>query len=288
MSVLQGTVYAAELLAGTDLTGATVTCTVTAPDLTTVTYSTGAGTVTVTVAAAVVTVPATQVGTYLLVWSVSGLVSGGQTDQFTVVAATADLISLTDLKDELNLSASDTSKDAKLRRWLKAATSTIENVTGEVTVRQVTETFDGGSSYVVLSARWVTAITSVVETWATVNYTLTNQPLGASVDAFGYTWDQRTNTITRRTFGGAAACFQPGLRTVAVTYQAGMPSIPDDIQLACAELIKHWYRKSEVAFRTTAFGAGGGDDDYNMPGNYMVPNAVMELLEPWRRPPGIF
>ena len=30
MSVLQGTVYAAELVAGTDLTGSTVTCTVTA------------------------------------------------------------------------------------------------------------------------------------------------------------------------------------------------------------------------------------------------------------------
>jgi len=24
-----------------------------------------------------------------------------------------------------------------------------------------------------------------------------------------------------------------------------------------------------------------------MPGNYMVPNAVMEILEPWRRPPEI-
>lgn len=286
MSVLQGTVYAAELIAGTDLTGATVTCVVTAPDLTTATYETGA--VTVTASTATVNVPAVLVGTYLLAWTITGPVSGGVTDQFTVEAASIDLLSLTDLKDELNLSATDTSKDAKLRRWLKSATRVVENVTGPIAAQPRTERFDGDVASVVLSSRWVASVTTVTETWGSVNYTLTEQPLGASTDAFGYTWDRTTNTITRRVTGGVPALFQPGIRTVAVTYVAGMVTVPDDIQLAAARLIGHWYRKNEVAFRTTAFGAASGDDAYNLPGNYMVPNEVMELLEPWRRPPGIF
>lgn len=284
MVVLQGGTYPAELVSGADLTGATVTCAVSAPDLTTVTYTTSTG-VTVTGSTATVSIPATQVGQYLLLWNVTGTVSGMQEDQFTVKAAKRELMSIGDLRDELNIA--DTSKDEKLRRWLTAAGDVIENVTGPLRATTRTERFDGGTEWVVLSARWVSAVTSVVETWATVNYTLTEQPLGASTDAFGYTWDPNTNTITRRTYGGAAAYFQPGLRTVAVTYLEGLTSVPDDVQLACARLIGHWYRKSETAFRGTSFG-GGSDDAVNMPGNYMVPNEVMELLEPWRRPPGIF
>ena len=290
MSVLQGTTFAAEVIDpdGTDLSSATITCTVTAPDLTTATYSTDASTVTVTGSKATANVPAVQVGTYLLVWSLSGTVSGSVADQFTVEAASIDLLSLTDLKDELNLSATDFSKDAKLRRWLKSATKVVENVTGPVAAQATVEYFDGDVASVVLASRWVSAIGSVVETWGATNYTLTEQPLGASVDAFGYTWDRATNTITRRVYGGAPALFQPGIRTVKVAYTAGMLTVPDDIQLAAARLIGHWYRKNEVAFRTSAFNAQGGDDAFNLPGNYMVPNEVMELLEPWRRPPGIF
>jgi hypothetical protein len=67
-----------------------------------------------------------------------------------------------------------------------------------------------------------------------------------------------------------------------------MPSIPDDIQLARAA-DRALVPEERGPFRTgTPFNAAGGDDAMNMPGNYMVPNEVMELLEPWRRPPGIF
>jgi hypothetical protein len=124
---LLGVPYAATLVSGTDLTAATVTCTVTAPDGT-------VGTPTVTIAgttATAVVVPA-QVGTYLLTWAVTGAVTGGQTDQFTVEAPTLDLVSLSEVKSELNINPTDTSKDAKLREWMRAATGVVENVTGAI------------------------------------------------------------------------------------------------------------------------------------------------------------
>lgn len=280
MSVLQGSVYGAELVADDDLTAATVTCTVTAPDLT---ISTPLVSISGTVASA--PVPATQVGTYLIVWSSSGTVVGSQQDQFSCKPAVPDLMSLPDIKEELNIRQTDTTKDAKLRRWLSAANGQIENITGPIRPYPQTDYFDGGTEYVVLMARWVSAITSVKENWTGTDYTLTEQPVGASTDSYGYTWDRDTNTIYRRLTGGQAAMFQPGRRSVAVSYTGGLLTIPDDIQLATAELIKHWYRKSQP-YQGGAYGANQGDAE--PVGNYMVPNAVLELLETYRRPPGIF
>ncbi len=283
MSVLQGSVYVAELVADSDLSSATVTCTVTAPDLT-------VSTVTPTIAGTMATAPITaaQVGTYLVLWSSSGTVVGSQYDQFSVDAAVVDLISLPDLKDELNLRATDTSKDAKLRRWMRAANSVIENITGPIRPYAQTDYFDGGGTTIVLMARWVSAIGSVKENWSGTDYTLTEQPVGASTSAFGYTWDRDTNTLVRRFSGGAPTVFFPGTRNVAVSYTGGLLVIPEDIQMATAELIKHWFRRSQP-YRQGPFGNSAGDDTgMDTVGSYMVPNAVMELLETWRRPAGIY
>lgn len=280
MSVLQGSVYVAELVADSDLSTATVTCTVTAPNGTITTP-----TVTVTGTVATAPVPATLPGVYLIVWVSSGAVVGATQDQFTCVAARADLISLPDLKDELNIRATDTTLDPKLRRWLRAATSVVENITGPILPYPQTDYFDGGTTTVVLMARWVSTVNSVAENWAGTDYLLTEQPVGASVNGFGYTWDRDTNTIIRRTSGGIPVPFQGGLRTVAVSYTGGLLTVPEDLQIAAAELIKHWYRKSQP-FRSGPFGADTGEGEFV--GNYLVPNSVLELVTPWRRPPGIF
>lgn len=283
MSVSQGSVYVAELVADSDLSGATVSCTVTAPDLSISTPS-------VTVAGLIATapIPAALVGTYLVVWSVTGTVVGAQQDQFSCVPAVVDLISLPDIKDELNIRATDTSKDAKLRRWLRAADRVIENVTGPIRPYPQTDFFDGGTQAIVLMARWVSAVTSVKENWSGTDYTLTEQPVGASTDSYGYTWDRDSNTLVRRLTGGQPTVFFPGVRNVVVSYTGGLTTIPEDIQLAAAELIKHWYRKSQP-MRQGPFGTAAGDDTgMDMVGGYMIPNAVLEMLAEWRRPPGIF
>lgn len=285
MSVLQGSVYVAELVSDSDLAGATVSCTVTAPDLT---LSTPAVTVVGPVASA--PIPATLVGTYLIVWSVSGSVVGGQQDQFSCKPAVADLISLPDMKEELNIRATDTSKDGQLRRWLSAVNTVVENVTGPIRPYPQTDYFDGGTEFVVLMARWVSAITGVTENTGGTDYPLTEQPVGASVSSYGYTWDRDTNTVVRRAAGGGVQLFTPGFRNVAVSYTGGLRVIPEDIQLGAVEIVRHWYAKSRQDRTTTyggSYGAGQGDDGM-MVGNYMVPNAAMELLSPWARPPGIF
>jgi hypothetical protein len=223
-------------------------------------------------------VPAVLVGTYLLVWSVTGALAGAVQDQFSVTAPTIDLISLSDLRDDLHIS--DTSKDAKLRRWMRAAGEVVENVTGAIRPATRVETFGGNVDSVVLAERWVSKLTSVTETNGATSVLLTEQPAGVVGTGYGYVWDRTSNTIHR-----AGRRFA---RTVTVTYVAGLTVIPEDIQLATSRLIGHWYRKNENPFRGGGgFGGSSGDDAMNLPGNYMVPNEVMELLEPWRRPPGV-
>jgi hypothetical protein len=283
MSVLQGSVYVAELVADSDLSSATVTCTVTAPDGT-------ISTPTPTVAGLLASVPitATLPGGWGIVWATSGTVVGAVQDQFTCVPFEFDLISLPDLKEELQITADTTKYDPKLRRWLKSATNVVENVTGPIRLHDVQDVFDGGTVSIVLTARWIASITLIAENVAGTQYVLTEQPLGSSSSAYGFTWDKDTNTLIRRDQSGGARAFAAGRNNVVVNYKAGLPVIPDDVQLATAELIKHWWNKSGV-MRGGPRGFQQSDDDaMNMPGNYMVPNAVMELLEPWRRPPGIF
>lgn len=287
MAILQGDEYPAELVSKTALDGSTVTLTVTTPDGTTgaptpVSNPTG---LTATIA-----VPATLLGTYLLVWRITGAVVGVVQDQFTVEAPAPDLMSLPDLRDELNLADPYDIEDAELRRMLRAARGVVENITGAVIPTPKTIAVDGGYPYIVLPDQWVSSITSVTEWSGTTSYALTNQPYGATVDGYGYTWDRNTAIVTRRGFGGTPRLFAPGYGNVSIAYVAGMASIPADIQQATARLIEHWWRKQHSAARSGSsfFGGGSGDDaGTSMVGNYEIPNAAMELLEPWRRSPGI-
>lgn len=283
MSVLQGSVYTAQLVSETDLSGATVTCMVTAPDGTT----TPAGVPTVVGKIASVPIVAVSAGTYLLVWSVSGPVNGTQQDQFTAVPAEVDLISLPDLKDQLRITATDSREDTQLRAWLRAATNVVENITGPLRVRPVVDVFNGGTAQIVLSDFWVNSITSVVEHYGSQSYALTEQPLGATTTSYGYTWDRDSNLLTRRDGSGNATFFAPGMNSVVVTYRAGFPVMPDDIQMATTELIRHWRNRARP-YSSGPYSSGQGDDDVAMAPTYLVPNAVMEILEPRRRPPSIY
>lgn len=282
MSLILGSAYQAQYNAPGQLAGATVTLTVTAPD-----GSTSTPAVTVAGTTATATVPAALVGQYLLVWTITGAVVDAQQDQFSVVAASLDLVSLGDLRSALNWSSTDYSQDAKLRRFLKAATFLVENITGPILPRERTDVFDGDTTFVVLPYRWVTSIISAFETRGMTNYTLTEQPLGHSSDAFGYTWDRNTNTIVRRAYGGATATFPPGERVVSFTYMLGMATIPDDVQTATAELIRHWWQFGQTAHSGPFGGTPVDDGGVATVVGYAVPNRVLELLEPWRQFPGI-
>lgn len=284
MTVIQGAVYqAAYTIPGATVTGSTVSLTVTAPD-----GSTSTPTVTQAVPATA-SVPAAQVGVYLLVWSTIGAVVDVQTDQFTVTAPGLSLISLGDLKDQLNISVADTTGTAKLRRFMQSATDVVQNITGPILPTPQTRVFRGGVSFVILPHRWVQSITSITEFWGgTTIYTLTPQPPGTGpLTAFGYTWDPSISKIVRVS-AGFEANFKPGQNAVTVNYVAGMQSIPQDITDATGELIRHWWAHGQQPGRA-AFQAQPGDDTGQITVmGYSVPNRVIEMLAPYRRHPGIF
>lgn len=282
MSVIQGDVYAASYTAPST---ATVVLTVTAPDGTT----SNPTVVTSSAPTYTSTVPATQIGPYLLTWVASVGAVDVFTDQFTVVAPSLQLISFGDLVDQLNLSTSDTTATARLRRFIQSATDVVQNITGPVLPATQTRYFDGGSESVTLPHRWVRSITSVVEWWGgNTTYTLTAQTPGSSMGSYNYLWDTATNTLTRL-IGGFPTIFFPISNAVTVTYIAGMVTIPQDITDATGELVRHWWQNGQQP-RSISFTNPGLDDDGGTISvmGYAVPNRVNEMLAPYARRPAIF
>ena len=272
MSVLIGAAYSAQYAAPSSLAGATVTLTLHAPD-----GSTSTPAVTVNGSTATASVVPVMTGSHLLAWSVTGPLTDAQVDQFTAVAPSLALISLADLREQLNISPTDTSGTAKLRRYMQSATDVVQNITGPVLPLPTTRTFDGEGTFVVLPERWIKSVDSVFEVRGITKYTLTEQPLGESVDAFGYTWDRQTNKIVRRAYGGAVAIFPPGIGVVSISYTAGMSTIPQDISDATGELIRHWWEHGQQPGRA-AFQAQPGDDTGTITVmGYSVPNRVVEM-----------
>lgn len=281
MSVIQGAVYTATYNAASALAGSTPVLTVTAPDQTVASPA-----VAVSGSTATANVTGAQVGQYLCVWSVTGVITDVIVDQFSVIAPALQLVSLSDVKQDLRLPSTDTTYDAQLRRWIAAANGVVTRICGPITPTTETYYIDGGSRTMVLPRRWVISITSLIETIAVVNYTLTEQPLGASVNNYGYTWERASNVIVRRGGAGYAIPFAAGMRSVQCTYVAGMQVIPEDIQLGALALVKHFYKKGNVP-KSSPLQVQDPASQLLI-GNYYVPNEVLELLSPYQLTPGIY
>lgn len=281
MSTWLGDIYSASYTAPQ---AATVVLTVTAPDGTTSTPTV------VTTAAPIyqATVSTPLAGSYLLVWSASGAVVDVFVDQFTVVPPSLALISFSELRDQLNITTSDSTGNAKLRRFMQSASDVVQNVTGPMLGQVRTEFFDGARSTVVLSPRWVQSIVSITEVLGTTVFTLTEQPLAAgSFTQYGYTWDRITHKIIRRS-SGLAGQFAAGSGNIAVTYKQGINPLPQDITDAAGELIRHWWQNGQQP-RSVNFTNPGADDDTGVVNSmgYWIPNRVNELLAPYARGPVI-
>jgi hypothetical protein len=286
MATLLGGAYLARYVLPGSPVGTVAVLTVTAPDGTTTTPAvTATGTLGSIYTA---TVPATLAGTYLLVWTATGTVVDAVADQFSVIVAGLDLANLHDVKTELRLSQVDTTYDEQLRTWLKAATAVVENITGPILPAHRVDVMDGGNDFFVLPFRWVQSIQDLHETRGVTNYVLTEQPLGSATNAWGYTWDRNTGMVVRRTSTSAPMNFPDGTNVVSVSYTLGMLTIPEDIQMAAKKLVKHWFGKSDQPFRAAFTAQPAEDMGMTNVGNYMVPNELIEILEPWRRRPGIF
>lgn len=223
-------------------------------------------------------------GLHTVAWSTA---NNAYQDAFDARGPLNAIISVDDARTFLRLRSTDTSDDEKIQLAVESATDLLEDVCGPILPVTITEWFDGGVGTYVVRHTPLMSVTSMTEYYGLVAYQLTEQPLGAQMNAYAFTKDPSTGEITRRTFGGQAAMFPEGTKNVVITYKTGYSPIPSSILNAARELVKHLYEATQVP-------AGGkarvrGDEEGMTPGvTYAVPNFVLDMIPmKYRRPPGI-
>lgn len=180
------------------------------------------------------------------------------------------LVTLTEAKQQLDIDT--TAHDIELQLYVNSLDSVIEGYVGVVEQREITDVITGGGPAL-----------SVLHPplWSVASLTG-----GAPGGSTSYTPDSLTVTpagIIGLLDGGA---FPIGSYTV--TYTAGRAAIPPTIKLAALILLQHLWRTQYGASRVPV----GGADDWSVtdpiPGfGYAVPNRVLQLLEPFKLPPGV-
>lgn len=183
------------------------------------------------------------------------------------------LLTLADAKAQLNLTSN--TDDDELQVYVDAVTPVIEEYIGPVEPREVTERLDaeGGRRVLVLRTTPVLSLTSV-------------EPLltgGVSYPVDGLDLNPDTGEV-RRKDGGVFR----GL--LLFTVQAGREGdVPTTVNLAARMLVQHLWRTQRPS---RSGGLPGGGEDYSVTQpvvgfGYAVPNRVLELLAPYRLPPGV-
>lgn len=181
------------------------------------------------------------------------------------------LLTLAEAKAQLNITSDR--DDTELTAYIEAVGPVIERFVGPVDPRQITESQDvprDGARLMVLRTLPVLELTSVVPL-------LTG---GTGYDVSKLVLDGDTGVVQRADGGWLRG-------PLRVTYQAGRASIPATINLAARMLVQHLWR-TQNAGRGPVL--AGGDDmaAEPIPGfGYAVPNRVLQLLEPYRLPPGV-
>jgi len=265
----------------------TVTVTVTDPlgnATTPATVSAGAGVYTAIASSA------TTLGVWLVAWSAVGTnVRWTYADQFTVrPVGVEQIVDLVSVKKHLNINLADTRSDDELQNFILTAADQARDVVGPLLPEVHTEWFDGGASWIFPDWVPLASILSCTEYYGLSAFLLTEQQLGAQMNAFAFTADYTTGQITRRTFGGEAALFAAGSKNIKLTYTAGRAGvIPYTVRLGALELIRHLWQQTQQSGRPR-FGSSAQDGDVaGAPMGFALPDRVIELWSPFRRPPGI-
>jgi hypothetical protein len=244
-----------------DLGGGNPTATVTKPDATTTT-ATVAKTATGTYTGTFLT---TLTGRHRVSWTGSGDNSGGlpYVDVADVWPVNPRfLISLADARAALNVAAATVVDDDELRGYLTAATVVVEHMVGPVLVdtREVTVS---GRDRLSIPLDGITGVVEVVED-------------GSILAAADYCFDEHGN-LWRGSRPGSGVWSGAGVRNVAVEYTVGAAVVPDNVRLAAAHLVRHWWQQGQQSYyvggEPEAIGAG-------WVAGYAVPNYVRDLLAP--------
>lgn len=211
-----------------------------------------------------------QAGRHTVRWVATGLNAGAYTDSFDVrEAAPPAILSLADAKKHLNKTS--TTDDDEIRSWVEAITAGIEGLCGPVTVRTVVERHD------VTRARMICLRSIPALALTTVAPILTG---GTSYTVGDLDLDTETGIVQREDGG---VLYGP----LRVTYTAGRRIVPAAMSSAARIILQHLWRTQQGPGRPQL---GVGDFDVTEPiagFGYAIPNRALQLLEPYRLPPGV-
>lgn len=223
------------------------------------------------------------------IWTVEWTAPGfAYADQFTVRAIGLEaIVDLASVKAHLNIPPNDGSADDELLGFIYAAGDIARDFCGPFLPELHTQWFDGGVPTIAPDWAPLTAVASVTEYYGLSAFPLTEQPLGGAMDAFAFTVDYTTGVLTRRTYGGDSALFATGCKNIKLVYTAGDRPIPYTVRLGALELIRHLYQLTQQGGRPSWGSSGYDGDGSPMPIGFAVPNRVIELWAPFRRPPGV-
>lgn len=155
-------------------------------------------------------------------------------------------------------------RDADVVRYIQAATPVIEHLAGgPILARTETQFRDGGKRAVLLSGRIASkaAVTAV-------------RVDGETVD--GYTLDPSSGIV----YAGGGQTFTDGFRNVEIDVTVGMSDIPETLQLATRELVRHWIQQGKQAPRAGVL-AFGDDAAALVDDPYAVQRRVRQLCAPY-------
>ncbi len=142
--------------------------------------------------------------------------------------------------------------DSELQIFIDSAIPVVENRAGILTPRTiVSEAHDAGSPILLTDFTPILSVQSITERVGTTTRTLTLQPVGASVDSYGYSIDDpRVGRITRRgtgssalPFGMAAGRGPASFDSVLVSYTVGVNVTRANVQFAVKELVRYMWRQ---------------------------------------------
>jgi len=258
----------------TDSTGANanasaVTCTISLPDGTT---STGS-----------VTNPSTglyncdftptQVGRHAVRWVATGTNASAYTDEFTVRDyAELGIVGLAEMKEYLNIPATDTTVDEELRSFIDAGSDLAESYVGQVLGRRTftNELYDGGTEFIRIRNPKALSIISVYEN-------------DALVSSSNYVLDYTGQRLYRIGSGTLYATnsygyWTAGMNNVKITYVAGYVNPPMAAKQGVLVIVKHLWETQRGAMNVMGR-VLGGDELYSTP-TYSLPRRAMELLDP--------
>lgn len=168
------------------------------------------------------------------------------------------LVSLFQVKEQLNIAVSDTSHDVELQSYVDAATFPVEEACGRVVEQRTVmdELAVRGGSFLLRSVP-VVSLTSVVAVDGSQNWDVSQLHV-----------DSRSGEVT--VLSGPIFCGR-----ILATYVAGESEVLPNVQLAALIIVQHLW---ETQRGTMGVQLGGDNENYVVGRGFAVPRRAIELL----------